>query len=210
MSYLLDTNVVSELRKRDPDPHVLAWYATVGSAELFLSVLTIGEIRLGIERLRRKDQPQADLLEQWLRGLHLAYQDHLIDVDADIAEAWGRLGKLLLTHAFVEQAAECFANAERFGPRDPRWPYLRAITLLAQNDSSAPAIAAAVGKECAPPGASTPRFSTSAAVIFRVPDQAVFVVQIVLTTSSNTVGLRSIRPAPDAAHASAGSAAATT
>ncbi len=91
MTYLLDTNVVSELRKRDPDPRVLAWFATISSAELFLSVLTIGEIRLGIERLRRKDEPQADLLEQWLRGLQVAYQDHLIDVDADVAEEWGRL-----------------------------------------------------------------------------------------------------------------------
>lgn len=91
MTYLLDTNVVSELRKRDPDPHVQAWYATVTSAELFLSVLTIGEIRLGIQRLRRKDEPQASLLEQWLQGLHVAYRDHLVDVDADVAEEWGRL-----------------------------------------------------------------------------------------------------------------------
>jgi predicted nucleic acid-binding protein len=91
MTYLLDTNVLSELRKRVPDGNVLAWYATVNSAELFLSVLTIGEVRLGIERLRRKDEPQADLLEQWLRGLQAAYRDHLIDVDIDIAEEWGRL-----------------------------------------------------------------------------------------------------------------------
>jgi predicted nucleic acid-binding protein len=91
MTYLLDTNVVSELRKRDPDRRVLTWYATVTSTELFLSVLTIGEIRRGIERLRRKDRPQADLLEQWLRGLYAAYGDHLIDVDADVAEEWGRL-----------------------------------------------------------------------------------------------------------------------
>jgi len=91
MTYLLDTNVVSELRKRNPDPHVLAWYKSVTSAELFVSVLTIGEIRLGIERLRRKDGPQADLIEQWLRGLHVTYRDHLIDVDADVAEEWGRL-----------------------------------------------------------------------------------------------------------------------
>lgn len=91
MTYLVDTNVVSELRKRAPDPHVLAWYGTVSSADLFLSVLTIGEIRLGIERLRRKDTAQADLLEQWLRGLHVVYRDHLIDVDADVAEEWGRL-----------------------------------------------------------------------------------------------------------------------
>jgi predicted nucleic acid-binding protein len=91
VTYLLDTNVVSELRKRDPDPHVLAWYATVTSAELFLSVLTIGEIRLGIQRLRRKDEPQAVLLEHWLQGLHVAYRDHLVGVDADVAEEWGRL-----------------------------------------------------------------------------------------------------------------------
>jgi toxin FitB len=91
MTYLLDTNVVSELRKREPDPQVLAWYGSVTSAELFLSVLTIGEIRLGIERLRRKDRSQAEVLEQWLQGLHAAYRDHLIDVDADVAEEWGRL-----------------------------------------------------------------------------------------------------------------------
>jgi toxin FitB len=91
MTYLLDTNVISELRKRHPDPHVLAWYDTVTSAEIFISVLTIGEIRLGIERLRRKDDAQADLLEHWLRGLHAAYRDHIVDVDSDVAEEWGRL-----------------------------------------------------------------------------------------------------------------------
>lgn len=91
MTYLLDTNVVSELRKRDPDPRVIAWYGAVTSAQLFLSVLTIGEIRLGIERLRRRDHAQADHLEQWLRGLRAAYRDHLIEVDTDVAEEWGRL-----------------------------------------------------------------------------------------------------------------------
>jgi toxin FitB len=91
MMYLLDTTVVSELRKRDPDPHVQAWYSTVTSAEIFISALTIGEIRLGIEQLRRKDAVQADLLEQWLRGLHAGYGDHIIDVDAMAAEEWGRL-----------------------------------------------------------------------------------------------------------------------
>lgn len=88
---MLDTNVVSELRKQDPDPHVLAWYGTVTSAEIFVSVLTIGEIRLGIERLRRKEPARADLLEQWLRGLHASYGDHIINVDAAAAEEWGRL-----------------------------------------------------------------------------------------------------------------------
>lgn len=91
MAYLLDTNVVSELRKSEPNPHVLAWYDGVASAGLFLSVLTIGEIRLGIERLRRKDAPQAEHLERWLHGLHTTYRDRIINVDAAIAEQWGRL-----------------------------------------------------------------------------------------------------------------------
>jgi toxin FitB len=91
MTYLLDTNVISELRKRDPDPSVLAWYATARSAEIFVSALTIGEIRLGIERLRRKDSARADLLEQWLHGLLAAYGDHIIDVDTEVAQEWGRL-----------------------------------------------------------------------------------------------------------------------
>ncbi|SRR6266567_1599594 len=91
MTYLLDTNVVSELRKRHPDARVAGWYGTVTSGEIFISALTIGEIRLGIERLRRKDGAQADLLEQWLRGLHATYRDHIINVDADVAEEWGRL-----------------------------------------------------------------------------------------------------------------------
>jgi predicted nucleic acid-binding protein len=91
MSYLLDTNVVSELRKRDPDPNLLAWYDTVASAELFLSALTIGEIRLGIERLRRKDGAQAEILERWLGGLRAVYRDRIVDVDAEAAEEWGRL-----------------------------------------------------------------------------------------------------------------------
>src|ERR1039457_3224369 len=77
MTYLLDTNVVSELRKRDPDSHVLAWYGKVTSAEIFVRVLTIGELRLGIERLRG--------------GLHGSDGNHIIGVDADVAEEWGRL-----------------------------------------------------------------------------------------------------------------------
>lgn len=72
--------MISELRQGNPDPHVLAWYNGVSSAEIFVSVLTLGEIRLGTERLRGRDKARADLLEQWLSGLHAAYGDHIIDV----------------------------------------------------------------------------------------------------------------------------------
>jgi hypothetical protein len=91
VTYLLDTNIVSEIRRRRPDPHVLAWWERVPSAEIFISALTIGEIRLGIERLRRKDGAQADRLAQWLHDLQATYRDHIIGVDAPIAEEWGRM-----------------------------------------------------------------------------------------------------------------------
>lgn len=91
MSYLLDTNVISEIRKRSPDPQVLAWYNSLSAAEIFISALSIGEIRQGIERLRRKDQEQADLLERWLHGLRRSYADHIVGVDAAVAEEWGRM-----------------------------------------------------------------------------------------------------------------------
>jgi toxin FitB len=91
MTYLLDTNVISELRKRQPDPNVVAWYDTVQSAEIFISALTIGEIRHGIECLRKKDTAQAERLEQWLHGLRASYEDHIVGIDAAAAEEWGRL-----------------------------------------------------------------------------------------------------------------------
>jgi toxin FitB len=91
MSYLLDTSVVSELRKPDPDARVLSWYGTVHPADLYISVLTIGEIRRGIERLRRRDPLQAVRLERWLTGLNVSYRDRIVGVDASIAEEWGRI-----------------------------------------------------------------------------------------------------------------------
>ena len=91
MTYLLDTNVISELRKREPAPPVLAWWDTVRSADVFLSVLTIGEISQGIERLHRKDPVRAAALQEWLDGLKSAYQDRIIGLDTRTAEEWGRL-----------------------------------------------------------------------------------------------------------------------
>ena len=91
MSYLLDTNVVSELRKRSPNPGVTAWFETAQPSELFLSCLTIGEIRLGIERIRRKDEVQARAIEHWLTGLRTLYRDRIVTIDADVTEVWGRI-----------------------------------------------------------------------------------------------------------------------
>jgi toxin FitB len=91
VSYLLDTNVVSELRKRAPDPNVLQWYAGVQGTQLFLSVLTLGEIRMGVERARRKDPVKAAALEEWLTRLETAYGDRVVPVDISVADAWARM-----------------------------------------------------------------------------------------------------------------------
>ena len=91
LSFLLDTNVISELRKKNADDNVLAWYDTVQSHQLHLSAITIGEIRLGIERLRRRDTAQAEVLELWLGTLRTIYRDRIVSVDIDVAEEWGRM-----------------------------------------------------------------------------------------------------------------------
>lgn len=95
MSFLLDTNVVSEIRKKIPDPGVAAWFASVPADQLFLSVLVVGEIRQGIERLSRRDPAQAEIFEHWLYRLVLVYQDRIVPVTADIAEAWGASTSLI-------------------------------------------------------------------------------------------------------------------
>ena len=92
MTYLLDTNVVSEVRRRRPDPGVVEWLATVASDDLHLSVLTIGELRRGAELLRRRDALAAGALDLWLAGLVAEYGDRVANVDAAVAQRWGQLG----------------------------------------------------------------------------------------------------------------------
>jgi predicted nucleic acid-binding protein len=91
MAFLLDTNVVSELRKARPDRQVLAWQQAHAKAEAYVSTLVVGEIRSGIERLRLRDPKQANALAQWLDGLVAAYQDRMLPVTTEVAQQWGRL-----------------------------------------------------------------------------------------------------------------------
>jgi predicted nucleic acid-binding protein len=91
VSYLLDTNVVSELRKRNCAPAVAQWFASVTGEELFVSSLVIGEIRRGIARLERRDPEQARAFEDWLEELREQFADRIVPIDADIADCWGRL-----------------------------------------------------------------------------------------------------------------------
>ena len=91
--YLIDTNVLSEIRKGEhrARPEVWQWWLGMQNEELFLSVITLGEIRKGIDRLASRDVLQTLVLERWLDGLRSTFQDRWIDVTPEIAECWGRL-----------------------------------------------------------------------------------------------------------------------
>jgi predicted nucleic acid-binding protein len=91
VSYLLDTSVVSEFRKRMPSADASSWIGSVRSSELYLSVLVVGEIRQGIERLARRDPEQAAAIERWSERLVRGYADRIVPVTAEIADTWGRL-----------------------------------------------------------------------------------------------------------------------
>jgi predicted nucleic acid-binding protein len=91
--YLLDTNVVSELRKGPRcSASVRAWLAGTDPEGLYLSVLVTGEIRRGIELIRRRDPEAAQHLDAWLAGLRRYYDDRILPVTEDIAELWGHFG----------------------------------------------------------------------------------------------------------------------
>jgi predicted nucleic acid-binding protein len=92
VSFLIDTNVISELRKgRRASPKVREWVESVDDGALFISVLVLGEIRQGIERLRGREPKSATNLERWLDQLHDAYEDRILAVDAVVADVWGRM-----------------------------------------------------------------------------------------------------------------------
>jgi toxin FitB len=91
VAYLLDTNVISEARRRRPDPNVRAWLESVPEPDLYLSVLVVGELRQGVERLRRRDPEQAAPYETWLSALLQGFADRLVPVTAEVCEEWGRL-----------------------------------------------------------------------------------------------------------------------
>ena len=91
MSFLLDTNVISETRRRRPDPNVIAWLESTAQQDLFVSVLTLGELAQGVARHRRKDAAAAASLDHWLTGIRELFADHVIPIDTETAMVWGRL-----------------------------------------------------------------------------------------------------------------------
>lgn len=93
MTYLIDTNVISELRKeRRADAAVLKWVQSTRPEEHHTSVLVIGELRRGIEQLRRRDGVQARLMDDWLMGMIMKYSGRILPVDMNVCDIWGHMG----------------------------------------------------------------------------------------------------------------------
>jgi tRNA(fMet)-specific endonuclease VapC len=94
MSYLLDTCVVSELVAKRPNPRVIQWIDQTDETDLYLSVLTIGEIRKGVEKL--PDSERKSMLDLWLRDqLLVRFKDRLLPIDAHVMLQWGQLTGVL-------------------------------------------------------------------------------------------------------------------
>ena len=92
MTYLIDTNIISEVRKGDRcDPLVSAWYASIADEDLFLSTLVLGEIRKGAELARARDPDKAAAVERWLRQVETAFAGRVLGIDNAVSDQWGRM-----------------------------------------------------------------------------------------------------------------------
>jgi predicted nucleic acid-binding protein len=90
LSYLIDTNVLSELRRREPDARVVRWFAERPAGTLYLSVLTLGELRKGIDAL--PESPRKLALLDWLEtDLPMFFAGRILAIDTNVADRWGRL-----------------------------------------------------------------------------------------------------------------------
>lgn len=92
MSFLVDTNVISELRRSDRcSPAVRAWFDSVAPVELYLSILTIAEIRLGAERISRRDPKAGAILLEWVEDVEAQFEDRIVGIDRDVAKTWAKI-----------------------------------------------------------------------------------------------------------------------
>jgi predicted nucleic acid-binding protein len=95
VSYLIDTNIISEVRKGERcDPHVSAWYASIADEQVFLSTLVLGEIRKGVELVRPRDADKAAALEQWLQQIEAAFDGRVLGIDNAVSDQWGRMSAI--------------------------------------------------------------------------------------------------------------------
>ena len=138
MSYLIDTNIISEVRKGSScDELVASWYASIDDGDLYLSVLVLGEIRKGIELARRRDSVKAKALESWLTQVDAAFGDRVLAIDRAVADEWGRMSALRPIPV-IDGLLAATAKVHR-------------ITLVTRNDANVSGVGAMVLNPFKPP-----------------------------------------------------------
>jgi len=131
VSYLIDTNVISEVRKGERcDARVSAWYATIADDDIFLSSLVLGEIRKGVEIARPRDPAKATALERWLQDVQAAFAGRVLGIDDSVSDRWGRMSAIRPVAAIDGLLA---ATA-----------FIHGLTLVTRNDGDVAGLGAAV------------------------------------------------------------------
>jgi len=87
--YLLDTNIVSELRRPKPHPGLIAWLSGIASDQLFISAVTLGELQAGVENVRQQDTGKAEIIESWIDNVAASY--NVLPMDGGAFRCWARL-----------------------------------------------------------------------------------------------------------------------
>ena len=95
MTFLIDTNIISEVRTGERcDPAVASWWNNIAEGDLWLSPLVLGEIRKGVELARHRDPQRAEALEAWLADIMSSFGNRVLPVDTAVAEQWGRMNAI--------------------------------------------------------------------------------------------------------------------
>jgi toxin FitB len=87
--YLLDTNIISELRRPRPHAGLLAWLSSIAPEQVFISAVTLGELQAGVENARRQDTGRADIIESWIDNVAASY--NVLPMDGGAFRCWARL-----------------------------------------------------------------------------------------------------------------------
>ena len=99
MKYLLDTNIISELKKKTPDQNVVNWFEGIDTDDLYLSCITIGELKSGALKKTKTDVKTGKLLIKWIDGLMADYEEQILNIDLETCEIWAQLLNIDSTNA---------------------------------------------------------------------------------------------------------------
>jgi predicted nucleic acid-binding protein len=131
MPYLLDTDILSAIRRKQRDPNLEKWLQSIQSADVFLSVVTLGEVERGISQQRRNNPEFAEDLERWLDTILLRYEQRILPLSVSIARRWGQLsGELGHNSADLMIAATALEHNLTVATRNIRHFELTQVSLI--------------------------------------------------------------------------------